>query len=114
MDETPIEQWLDIVKVYGEAGMTKLELYDLRNQSNTYSNEEIEKILVQTVEDRELRPQGAKTAVVVNTTLKFGLVRMYEQMAMLQEIKSETQVFYDIDKAVEWLGEQVKEVLKIG
>ena len=112
MDETPIEQWLDIVKAYGEVGMTRLELYDLRNQSNAYSNEEIEKILIQTVEDRELRPNEAKTAVVVNTTLKFGLVRMYEQMAALQDIKSETKVFYDIDKAVEWLGDQVKEILK--
>ena len=49
--------------------------------------------------------------MVVNTTLKYGLVRMYEIQAELNEIVPDTHVFYDLQDAVEWLGEQAKVAL---
>lgn len=105
--ETTIEDWLQAITNYGAEGMTTLELYDLRQQTNLFSVEEISRILKRTLSDKDLRPPKGKTAVLVDEAVKFGLARMYEMRAEAEDISSNTQVFLGLDQALDWLGEDV-------
>ena len=108
--EITIEAWLQTVLRYGSEGMTRYELYDLRYRATPFSTEEIEQIVHQTIQYMPLRPPGAKTAIVVNETLKFGLVRMYETFAELEGVATETRPFYDLAEAVQWLGDSIANI----
>jgi len=105
--ETSIENWLQTVGYYGKEGMTTRELYDLRQQTNLFSVEDIGMILKQTIEDQALRPPNGKTAVVVDEVVKYGLSRMYEMQAEAKGVSSNTQVFYQMVTATNWLGDDV-------
>lgn len=105
--ETSIEAWLHTVRQYGQEGMTTRELYDLRPQTNLFSNEEIATILQQTVEDRQLRPPNGTTAILVNEAVKYGLSRMFGMQAEVRGVSSVTQVFFELDDALNWLGDDV-------
>jgi hypothetical protein len=105
--ETTIENWLQTIRNYGEEGMTTRELYDLRQQTNIFANDEVGRILQQTMRDQGLRPPNGKTAVVVDKAVKYGLTRMYETQAEISGVSSNTQVYYKLDDATEWLGEDV-------
>lgn len=105
--ETTIEDWLQTITNYGAEGMTTRELYDLRQQTNLFSAEEISRLLNQTINDQDLRPPEGKTAVMVDEAVKFGLARMYEMQAEAQDVSSTTQVFLELDQALDWLGEDV-------
>ena len=49
-----------------------------------------------------------ETAVLVDTAVKFGLSRVYEIQAGIHEGLSDFNVFYELDEAIEWLGQDVK------
>jgi len=109
--DTTIDEWLDTVKQYGAEGMTRYEIYDLRYQTYAFSTDEIDQILSKTIRDKQLRPPEAKTAVIVDEELGYGLVRMYEIQAEISEVESDTHVYYDINAAIEWLGLDLKGVV---
>jgi hypothetical protein len=48
--------------------------------------------------------KGGKTAIVSGNSLEYGISRMLETFYEMEEVPFEVQVFYDIDKAMEWLG----------
>jgi len=64
----------------------------------------------QTIQVILLCPLGGKTAIVVNETLKFGLVRMYETFAEREGIATETRPFYDLAEAAQWLGDSIANI----
>ena len=109
--ETTIENWLETVHRYGRDGMTSREIYDLRQQTNIYTNDEVGMILQQTMRDQALRPPNGNTAVIVDKAIKFGLSRMYEMQAEISDVSSNTQVFYKLDDATEWLGDDVADCI---
>jgi hypothetical protein len=87
--------------------MTTHELYDLNQQTNLFTVEEIGEILTQTIEDQSLRPPNGKTAILVDKVVKFGLARMYEMRAEAEKIASHTQVFFHLKAALNWLGDDL-------
>jgi hypothetical protein len=105
--ETTIENWLQTVRSYGAEGMTTRELYDLRGQTNLFSNDEIGQILEVAVKNQAIHLNDRKTAVVVDSISQFGLSRMYELKSEVEGVRTKTQVFYQLDDAAEWLGEDV-------
>jgi hypothetical protein len=109
--ETNIEEWLETVLRYGRDGMTTREIYDLRQQTNVYTNDEVGLILHQTKKDQALRPPNGKTAVVVDKAIKYGLSRMYALHAEVEDVPSTTEVFYQLDEAVDWLGGDVADCI---
>jgi hypothetical protein len=108
--DVPIAKWLATIQQYSREGMTRFELYDLRARDASFTTEEIQSIVQQTLQHGPLRPARAKTAIVVNETLKFGLVRMYESFAALEGITTETRPFYDLTEAVGWLGKGIDQI----
>ena len=108
---TTIQDWLKTVREYGKAGMTGRELYDLRQQTNFFSFEEIGMILQRTLQDSHLRPPNGKTAVVVDELAKFMLTRIYESQAKNHKGLANLYVFYGLGEAVEWLGNDVDRYL---
>ena len=102
--DTTIDEWLQTVQQYGREGMTRYELYDLRARVTPFTTDEIEQILSQSMQDRLLRPSNGKTAIVVDESLKYGLVRMYDALAELEGLLADTRPFYDMAEAIQWLG----------
>ena len=109
---TSIDEWLAVEKSYRSEGLTRLELYDLRLHTNLFSNDEIEMILSESVNHHHRRPPDAKTAVIVLEAAQFGLSRMYELKAEVEGIESPTGIYYGLTEALEWLGDEVKDLLK--
>jgi len=104
---TAIADWLRTVSEYREEGVTERELYDLRLQSNLFSNEEIKKILDIAAANISKHKGDRKTALVVESRPQFGLSRMYELLSEVEGVLTKTQVFYELDKAIGWLGQDV-------
>jgi len=94
--------------------MTRYELYDLRSQAKPFSTDEIEQIVHQSLHDGPLRPPDGKTAIVVDASLKYGLVRMYEALAEREGITTETRPFYDMAEALQWLGDPIATIPGLG
>jgi hypothetical protein len=109
---TTIDEWLDTVGRYSARGISRLELYDLRSHTNLFSNDEIEQLLIHALDNSNIRPKNNKTALLVNQGVLYGLSRMYESLAKIEGIENnETEVFDNLEGAVEWLGEQAKAAL---
>ena len=111
--DTTIDEWLDAVARYSADGISRLELYDLREHTNLFSNEEIEKILAHAVKNTGIRPEGNKTAILVKGEAQFGLSRMYESIAMVEGLEKnetmETVVFVCFGEQVTRTYEEVFE-----
>jgi hypothetical protein len=111
--DTSLDEWLDTVSRYSTKGISRLELYDLREHTNLFSNDEIGLILAHAFKNTKIRPIGNKTAILVKGEAQFGLSRMYEGIAMVEGLQhNETMAFYKIEEALEWLGEPAKDALK--
>ena len=109
---TSIDEWLDTIAGYSARRISRLELYDLREHTNLFSNDEIEMILAHAIKNTNIRPKENKTAIVVSGEVQFGLSRMYEGIAKVEGLENnETMAFYNMDQAVEWLGRPAKEAL---
>jgi hypothetical protein len=105
--ETTIENWLQTVINYAAEGTTTRELYDLRGQTNLFSNDEIGEILGVALKNRDIHKNNRKTALVVDNGPQYGLSRMYQLQSEVEGVLTETQVFYQLDEAIEWLGDDV-------
>ena len=111
--DTTIDEWLDTLKQYGAEGITKYELFDLKHHSNLFSSQEIERIIGFVSNNAKYRPPETKTALVVDKAAMYGVSRVYDILAEIEGIEGlVTEVFYNIDEAIEWLGEQVKDTLQ--
>jgi hypothetical protein len=50
---------------------------------------------------------GVKWTLTVDAAIKYGLSRMYALYAEVEDISSTTEVFYRLDDALDWLGDDV-------
>jgi hypothetical protein len=87
--------------------VTARELYDLRRQSNLFANDEIKKILDVAVANIPKHKEDRQTAIVVGSQSQFGLSRMYELMSEVEGVRTTTQVFYELEQTIDWLGQDV-------
>jgi hypothetical protein len=110
--DTTIDEWLDTIVQYSLKGISRLELYDLREHTNLFSNDEIEMILAHAVKNTDIRPKGNRTAILVSGEAQYGLSRMYEGIAMVEGLlNNDTMAFYNLAEAVDWLGGTAKDAL---
>lgn len=111
--ETTIENWLLTVHNYGAEGLTTRELYDLRGQTNLFSNDEIGEILGVAMKNRATHKNKRKTALVVDSVAQFGLSRMYELKSEIEGVPTKIRVFYQLDEAIDWLGDDVSGCISV-
>jgi len=113
--DTPIDEWLTTMEKYANQGLTKYELYDLRKARidvEQFTSDDIHAIVDAAGSSTHLRPPEGKTAMLVNEEVVFGLNRMYDILANMEEsITWETRVFYSLSDAVEWLGKDVEKIV---
>jgi hypothetical protein len=109
---TTIDNWLETVMAYGEEGMTSRELYDLRQHTNLFTNEEIGEILNLALKNKPLHKPNRKTALLVDNPSQFGLSRMYELKSEVEGVLTRTRVFYKLDDAIDWLGKDVAQCVR--
>ena len=112
---TQVDEWIKTLINYGTEGITKYELFDLRQHTYLFSTQELEQILHLTTSNIHYRPPETKTALVVDKTAMYGVSRVYDILAEVEGIEGlVTQVFYSIDEALMWLGEQAREAIRDG
>lgn len=66
------------------------------------SYNELKDIVRFTKQHEALRRSG-KTALVVSTDLAFGLGRMYDALAEIENLSHSVKVFRSMDEAIKWL-----------
>ncbi|MBW2366073.1 MAG: hypothetical protein JRF25_13765 [Deltaproteobacteria bacterium] len=95
--------------------MTKYELYDLRKARvdiEQFTTDDIHNIVDSAAASIHLRPPEGKTAMLAKEDVVFGLSRMYDILANMEEsITWETRVFYSLSDAVKWLGKDVQKIV---
>ncbi|MBW1815472.1 MAG: hypothetical protein JRJ39_18135 [Deltaproteobacteria bacterium] len=108
--DTSADEWLATLGEYANQGLTKYELYDLRKARvdiEQFTTDDIHNIV-----DIQLRPPESKTAMLAKEDVVFGLSRMYDILANMEEsITWETRVFYSLSDAVKWLGKDVQKIV---
>lgn len=109
--ETTIQNWLEIVIDYGSWGMTSREFYDIRHQTNLFSNEEVNMIINRSVMVEHLHPPTGRTAVLVDSVYKYGLAKIYALKAKNHRWLPEVQVFFTLGEVIDWLGYDVAKCL---
>ncbi len=72
-----------------------------------FHKDEIEQVAHQFLQDGPLRPPDGKTVIVVEASLKYGMVRMYDALTELEGIATETRPFYDMAETLQWLGKPI-------
>jgi len=89
---------------YFSGRYTRLVLWDLTRAKNpSWSDADIKNVAWKVKQYSHLR-KGGKTAYVVTGDLDFGISRMYQTYADIENVEFEIKIFRDIKKARKWLG----------
>jgi hypothetical protein len=82
-------------------------LWDFRNCTINLSGDEMRKIINFEQKNR-LEPGGGKAALLVSSSVNFGLARMYNLLSE-HKVEQTLMVFSDYDEAIRWLEEPKSE-----
>jgi len=89
---------------YGAAGLTRFEIYDLRNGTlGSFTSEQMDKLAIVGKASIGLRPKRCKTALVVSEDVDFGMGRVYQALSEMAGVTWGTEVFRSVDEAYDWL-----------
>jgi len=90
---------------YGDAGLTRFEIYDLRNGTlESFTSEQMNQLAIVGKASIDLRPKGCKTALVVSKDIDFGMGRVYQALSEIEGVTWETEIFRSMDEAYQWLN----------
>jgi len=99
----------DIIRViesFYKENPTKNIIWNFRDADTdallSLSYNELKDIVRFTKQHEDLRRSG-KTALVVSTDLAFGLGRMYDALAEIENLSHSVKVFRSMDEAIKWL-----------
>ena len=96
-------------KEFLENNPTKLELWDMSESDlSKITIEGMRQFMSRAVQLGKTR-QGGKTAVVLQSTLQYGMGRIAEVFAELISLPFEFSIFKQRDDAIAWLKEESKE-----
>ncbi len=99
-----IENGINMIEAYYAGKVTKYTLWDFsQSTSSVITNSELRKIIKIIKKHADLR-RGGKSALVFNKLLDFGLGRMFETFAQIEDMPFELRSFRNMEKALEWLG----------
>ncbi len=110
--EFTLSEYFSGMEKYTREGLTKYELFDLRASFKPFKRQDIDAIVKTSVQDVDKRPPDGLSAILVDKAWKYGLIRMYSAMEELKRIPATTRAFYDLTKALNWLGPEIKELVE--
>lgn len=100
-----IREWLNTLREYAGTGVTRYELYDIREgEGEGFTSKQIDKIVEDAKASIHVRPPGSKTALVATKDVHFGMSRMYQAVSEIEGITWKSETFRTIEDAYEWLG----------
>ena len=103
--EVSFKEQMNVLKLFYEGSPTKNVIWDFMEMDEpNISNDELHAIVEYTKAHSAQRKKG-RTALVVNTTFKYGLSRMASIFAEIESIPWIMNVFKDIDAAMAWVSE---------
>ncbi len=104
--QVTLSEMLDAMNAYGKSGVTRNELYDVRQLAgDRISAEDIEAVVGYFQRYGNVRPENSKTAVLVADQLDFGISRMLQQLTE-GEVPFSIGVFETQEQAMTWLQEE--------
>jgi hypothetical protein len=107
-----IPEWLKTLQEYAKDGVTRLELYDIRDgEGEGFTSKQIDQIIEQAKSSTSPRPPGSKTALVVSKDVHFGMSRVYQAVSEIEGITWKTETFRSMEEAYKWLGIDISEAI---
>ena len=102
--EIAVDQIIDeLTRFYAEEYTTNL-IWDFSGaEGKVLSSNDMHKIIDHAKGFAHLRNNG-KTAIVISSSLGYGLGRMYDTLAQVADHPIKHHVFKSYDEAVEWIG----------
>ena len=100
-----LDDFIEAFDTYSRTGPVNLELYDLREVSETRLTGEQIRTLAMVGASKSLeRLPDSKTAVLVESSPEYGLSRMYQLLSELEGVAWDVAVFHTPEEAYAWLG----------
>jgi len=104
--EVPFSEQMDALKLFYKDFPTKNVLWDFTKMEEVnISSDEVKDIIQYTKAHADKRTEG-RTALVVDTELKYGLSRMASTLAEIEDTPWEIKVFENMDAAMAWISEK--------
>jgi hypothetical protein len=103
--KVPFKEQMNALESFYEGAPTKNVIWDFMEMDEpNISNDELHAIVEYTKAHSAQRKKG-RTALVVNTTFKYGLSRMASIFAEIENTPWVVNVFEDMDAAMAWVSE---------
>ncbi len=103
--ELTYAEQLATLKEFYDGHPTVNVIWDFRSiEGSRITSEELNRIISFIKSQESNRPQG-KTALVATTDLDFGLSRMGQAYADIQELPWQIQAYRSMDEAIKWIEE---------
>lgn len=101
--EIVVDQIINELTRFYEEEFTNNLLWEFSNaEGKNLSSNDLHKILSHAMEFSHLR-ENCKTAIVISSSLGYGLGRMYDSLAQVAEHPVKHAVFRDYDEAIAWI-----------
>lgn len=103
--EIKVNDPIDALGEYYKDNPTRKAIWDFREVSgNRVSSEELRQMIMFAKQHEGLRKDG-KTALVAGTDLDFGLARMADSLAAVEDFSVKIRTFRSMEEAAAWLDE---------
>lgn len=104
--DVPFSEQMDRLGLFYKGSPTKNVLWDFTEMEEVnISSDEVKEIVQYTKSHADKRKEG-RTALVVDTKLKYGLSRMASTLAEIEDTPWEIKVFENMDAAMAWISEK--------
>lgn len=102
--EESMDTMIEFYKSPSKHFMWDLRKADLENMLT----DQLERILRFVIRNQSKRPEGAKTAILVERDLEYGLSRMMLILAEMGDLnKIKLNIFRDYNNAIDWLNSEI-------
>jgi hypothetical protein len=104
--EVPFGEQMNVLKHFYEGSPTRNVIWDFVDTDKVnITNNELQAIVKYSKAHSAKRKEG-RTALVVNTKLKYGLARMASIFAEIEATPWDMKVFENMDEAIAWVSER--------
>ena len=104
--EAPFSELMQALESFYMGSPTANEIWDCSQVTKINILSRELQTIVQYAKRNSNKRTGGNTALVANSTLKYGLARMTATFAELAGLPWKTKIFRDLDAAMEWIKER--------